>query len=127
MIDFAGCGAVHMVGGITGLFGSWIVGPRIGRFDSNGKPQPMPGHSASLTVLGVFLLWFGWYGFNPGSALLFVNNSDVSALAAVNTTMSASCATLASLFTLMLVEYLSTGMVLWDLIGCSNGALAGAC
>ena len=60
MLDFAGCGVVHMVGGITGLLGAYIVGARIGRFDSNGKAQPMPGHSASLTVLGVFLLWFGW-------------------------------------------------------------------
>lgn len=125
MIDFAGCGVVHMVGGFTGLVGAWVLGPRIGRFSSDRKPVPMPGHSASLCILGVFLLWFGWYGFNPGSTLIMLNGSAVQALAAVNTTMSAACATLSALATLMLMEYMSTRMILWDLIGCANGTLAG--
>ncbi|KAG5238342.1 ammonium transporter member [Salix suchowensis] len=66
-IDFAGSGVVHLVGGIAGLWGSFIQGPRVGRFDAFGKPVPMRGHNATLVVLGTFLLWFGWFGFNPGS------------------------------------------------------------
>jgi ammonium transporter, Amt family len=60
MIDFAGSAVVHMVGGLAGLMGCIMVGPRLGRFDSNGKPVDMPGHSATLVVLGTCLLWFGW-------------------------------------------------------------------
>jgi Amt family ammonium transporter len=59
-IDFAGSGVVHMVGGFTGMWGCILVGPRMGRFDSNGNPVDMPGHSATLVVLGTVLLWFGW-------------------------------------------------------------------
>lgn len=68
MIDFAGSGVVHMVGGLAGLVGAVMVGPRLGRFDMNGKPVPMPGHSAILVVLGTMLLWFGWYGEWPQAA-----------------------------------------------------------
>nr|GLL44182.1 ammonium transporter 1 member 1-like [Ipomoea trifida] len=67
VIDFAGSGVVHMVGGIAGLYGALIEGPRIGRFDHTGRAVALRGHSASLVVLGTFLLWFGWFGFNPGS------------------------------------------------------------
>nr|AFU34589.1 ammonium transporter 1;1 [Alternanthera philoxeroides] len=67
VIDFAGSGVVHMVGGIAGFWGAFIEGPRIGRFDHEGRSVALRGHSASLVVLGTFLLWFGWYGFNPGS------------------------------------------------------------
>ncbi|KAM7258635.1 hypothetical protein ACFE04_014376 [Oxalis oulophora] len=67
VIDFAGSGVVHMVGGIAGLLGALIEGPRIGRFDHSGRSIALRGHSASLVVLGTFMLWFGWYGFNPGS------------------------------------------------------------
>ena len=59
MIDFAGSGVVHMVGGFAGLMGAAIVGPRTGRFDANGRAVAMPGHNASLVVLGTFILWFG--------------------------------------------------------------------
>ncbi|KAG9453982.1 hypothetical protein H6P81_006886 [Aristolochia fimbriata] len=66
-VDFAGSGVVHLVGGVAGLWGSLIEGPRVGRFDAFGQPVPMRGHNATLVVLGTFLLWFGWFGFNPGS------------------------------------------------------------
>lgn len=67
--DFAGDAAVHTVGGIASLAAAWVLGPRIGRFDAAGNPVDMPGHNASLTLLGVFLLWFGWYGeCTPASA-----------------------------------------------------------
>ncbi|KAK8657225.1 hypothetical protein V6N13_035476 [Hibiscus sabdariffa] len=67
VIDFAGSGVVHMVGGIAGLWGALIEGPRIGRFDNSGKSVALHGHNSTLVVLGTFILWFGWYGFNPGS------------------------------------------------------------
>lgn len=125
VIDFAGCAAVHMIGGLSGLAGAYIVGPRIGRFGADGSPVDMPGHNASLAILGVFILWFGWYGFNPGSALAIIGSSTVAAVAAVNTTLSAAAGTLSTLFALMAVNWMSTGEVIWDLIGTSNGTLAG--
>jgi hypothetical protein len=69
LVDFAGSGIVHMTGGVAALVGAAIVGPRIGRFDEAGKPLAMPGHSTTLQVMGTFMLWLGWYGFNPGSTL----------------------------------------------------------
>lgn len=62
--DFAGSTAVHMVGGIAALVGAIILGPRLGKYDKNGKPKAIPGHSLTLGALGVFILWFCWFGFN---------------------------------------------------------------
>ncbi|GAB4821856.1 hypothetical protein N2152v2_008902 [Parachlorella kessleri] len=132
--DFAGDGPVHMVGGFASLAGAWVLGPRIGRFDSAGKPVDMPGHNASLNLLGVFLLWFGWYGFNPGSTNAILSNtgrfsaggfSSVCAAIAVNTTVAAAAGTLATLFITMAISYFTVGVVVWDLIIAGNGALAG--
>ncbi|XP_039005769.1 ammonium transporter 1 member 4-like [Hibiscus syriacus] len=67
VIDFVGSRVVHMVSSFAGLWGAWIEGPRMGRFNSDGKPVCLGGHSCTLVVLGTFLLWFSWYGFNPGS------------------------------------------------------------
>lgn len=89
------------------------------------QPQNIPGHNASLAILGVFILWFGWYGFNPGSALAIIDASTVAALSAINTTLSAAGGTLSTLVLLMAIEYIATGHVVWDLIGASNGTLAG--
>ena len=93
--DFAGSGVVHMVGGFAGLAGAIALGPRLGRYDAEGRSVPMPGHSISLATLGVFILWVGWYGFNPGSMLAFsgVDEAGVSAMSsvvmvAVNTTLA---------------------------------------
>lgn len=66
--DYAGSAVVHMVGGIAALIGAKILGPRIGKYDENGKPKAIPGHSLTLGALGVFILWFGWFGFNPASS-----------------------------------------------------------
>ncbi len=101
MMDYAGSGVVHMVGGFAGLAGCIMVGPRMGRFDSNGKPVEMPGHSATLVVLGTVLLWFGWYGFNPGSMLLIdnANNAMVVGRSAVTTTLSGAAGCLSCLMT----------------------------
>ena len=101
--DFAGSAVVHGVGGFAGLAGAIILGPRLGRF-VNGKSIPMPGHSLPLAALGVFILWFGWYGFNPGSQLAFHGTSDIDATMhiALTTTLAAGagglCATLLSWF-----------------------------
>ena len=67
--DFAGSGIVHLTGGAAAITAAAILGPRIGKFGKDGKPRVLPGHSASLTVLGTFILFFGWFGFNGGSVL----------------------------------------------------------
>ncbi|MBT3210407.1 MAG: ammonium transporter, partial [Planctomycetaceae bacterium] len=69
--DFAGSVVVHAVGGFAGLAGAIFLGPRIGRFTKDGKSGPIPGHNISFAALGVFILWVGWYGFNPGSQLTY--------------------------------------------------------
>ncbi len=90
-MDFAGSAVVHGVGGFAGLAGAIVLGPRLGRF-VNGKSIPMPGHSLPIAALGVFILWFGWYGFNPGSQLAFQSTSDIDATMhiAVTTTLAAA-------------------------------------
>jgi Amt family ammonium transporter len=75
-LDFAGATVVHMVGGLAGLVGAKMVGPRKGRFDSNGNSQPIPGHSMLLAVLGTLFLAFGWYGFNVGTQATVLSASD---------------------------------------------------
>jgi Amt family ammonium transporter len=121
VIDFAGSGVVHMTGGVAGLMGAMIVGPRTGRFGADGKPNPMPGHNAALVVLGTFILWVGWYGFNPGSQLAIagVTNAEVTSRVAVITTLAAA----AGGVTAMILHYALYGV--WDLIAVCNGVLGG--
>lgn len=90
--DFAGSCVVHAVGGFAGLAGAIALGPRLGRYTADGKSVPLPGHSITIATLGVFILWIGWYGFNPGSQLTFNSGADATAVAriAVNTTLSAA-------------------------------------
>ncbi len=123
--DFAGDGPVHMVGGFASLAAAYVLGPRIGRFDADGKPVDMPGHNASLTLLGVFLLWFGWYGFNPGSTLAIYGYSGLAAMVAINTTLGAASGALSCLLVNCITTYSSTGVVVYDLLMVGNGALAG--
>lgn len=90
--DFAGSLVVHAVGGFAGLAGSIVLGPRMGRFSKDGKPKAMPGHNLPIAALGVFILWVGWYGFNPGSQLA-IAGADNTALVmkiAVNTSLAAA-------------------------------------
>ena len=126
MLDFAGSGIVHMTGGVAGLVGAAIVGPRTGRFAPDGRVNPMPGHSAPLVVLGTFILWLGWYGFNPGSQLALVSYNDaasdnarVIARTAVTTTLSAAGGGVGA----MALNYYLYHV--WDLIAVCNGCLAG--
>jgi Amt family ammonium transporter len=130
MIDFAGSGVVHMTGGATALVAAIVLGPRIGRFhDEDGnllhKAHSFPPHSVALQVLGTFILWFGWYGFNPGSTLSLVGYGDVLALCAVTTTLSAASGAVSALFTDTLLGYLAEGETEYDLSMCMNGCLGG--
>ena len=89
MIDFAGSGIVHMTGGVAALVGAIFLGPRTGRFSPSGESIDMPGHSSVLVALGTFILWFGWYGFNPVSTLAF-EYMETAARVAVTTTLGAA-------------------------------------
>ncbi|MCL5999287.1 MAG: ammonium transporter [Chloroflexi bacterium] len=85
-VDFAGSGVVHMIGGSVALAGAIALGPRIGRFNKDGSPNAMPGHNIPMGILGTIILFFGWFGFNPGSSLAFVGGGgELAANAAVNT------------------------------------------
>ena len=95
-IDFAGSGAIHTVGGLTAFIGAAMVGPRLGKYKKNAEgkivPQAIPGHNLVIGALGVFILWFGWYGFNGAActsveqlAMVFVNTTIAPALATVTT------------------------------------------
>ncbi len=118
-VDFAGSGVVHMVGGTAGLVGTILLGPRKGAFQPGSHVQK--GHNVTIAGLGVFILWFGWFGFNPGSQLAIAGtgNADAVSLIAVNTNLAAaSGALVAVLLSWMRTGKASVGMLL-------NGALAG--
>ncbi|MFW2333321.1 ammonium transporter [Ilumatobacter sp.] len=114
--DFAGSGIVHMTGGVAALMGAFFLGPRLGKYDSNGKPRAIPGHSIPFAILGVFILWLGWFGFNPGSELA----ADGTVMTvAVNTMLAAVAGGLFCTVTIWLVA----GKPDVAMIG--NGVLAG--
>lgn len=97
MVDFAGSGVVHAMGGIIGLVGAWCIGPRIGKY-VNGKPQAIPGHHIPMVVIGTFILAFGWFGFNPGSTL---SGTDLRiSVVVVNTMLAGVAAAIATTITL---------------------------
>jgi Amt family ammonium transporter len=132
VVDFAGSGVVHMTGGATALVAAIVLGPRKGRFyDDDGNPletpTEFPAHNVALQVLGTFLLWFGWYGFNPGSALAIDNadSSATAALCAVTTTLAAASGCISSMFTDTIIEMMATGEASYDLTCAMNGCLGG--
>ena len=91
--DFAGSGVVHMTGGFAGLAGAIMLGPRLGRYNSDGKPNSMPGHSLPLATLGAFILFVGWFGFNGGSQLAIHGSANTHAVALICVnTLFAACA-----------------------------------
>lgn len=121
-----------MTGGMCALIGAVILGPRQGRFyDSDGTPLDQPvsfaPHSVTLQVLGTFILWFGWYGFNAGSTLGISdsNSGHVAALAAVNTTLSGAAAAVSAMFFESFLNYRSSGEIQYDLTMAMNGSLTG--
>jgi len=119
--DFAGSTVVHSVGGWLALIGAIVLGPRIGRFTKDGKAVAIPGHSITLATLGVFILWLGWFGFNPGSQLAISgSNADAVALVTVNTNLAAAAGALAA----MVVSWLFVAKKP-DLGTTLNGGLAG--
>lgn len=118
--DFAGSTVVHSVGGWIALLGAFFLGPRLGRFGRDGAPRAIPGHSISLATLGVFILWLGWFGFNPGSQLAATgSNADAIALVAANTNIAAAAGALGALITAWIAARKP------DLGQTLNGALAG--
>src|SRR5262245_6169705 len=95
-VDFAGSGVVHAMGGVIALAGAMILGPRIGKYDANGKPTAIPGHHIPAVVAGTFILAFGWFGFNPGSTL---SGTDLRiSVVVVNTMLAGITGSLASMF-----------------------------
>jgi Amt family ammonium transporter len=116
--DFAGSTVVHGVGGVTALVAAWMLGPRFGRFHKDGSPNYIGGHSLPLATIGVFILWFGWYGFNAGSTL-GMGEPEVVARVAINTTLAPSAAAIVAMF----VAWIRYGKP--DLTLALNGALAG--
>ena len=115
-IDFAGSTVVHSVGGWAALWGAIMLGPRKGRYTKEGKVTAIPGHSIPMAALGVFILWFGWFGFNPGSTTAGI--PDIARIA-VNTNLAAAAGAIASLITAWVIfRKPDAGMTL-------NGTLAG--
>ncbi len=115
-VDFAGSGLVHLVGGTAALMGALILGPRIGKFGRDGKPRAIPGHSIPLTIVGVFILFIGWFGFNPGSQL----QADLAVpVLAVLTALPAAAGAVAAMATSWIVQGKP------DVSMAGNGMLAG--
>ncbi|MBO5145966.1 MAG: ammonium transporter [Lachnospiraceae bacterium] len=114
--DFAGSAAVHMVGGVCALIGAKILGARHGKYDKAGKPNAIPGHNLPLGVLGVFILWFCWFGFNCGSTTVAATSLGAIAM---TTNLAAAAATLAAL-ALTWIKYGKP-----DVSMTCNGSLAG--
>ena len=113
--DFAGSCAVHMVGGCAALVGAIVLGPRIGKYDKNGKARPILGHNILIGALGVFILWFGWYGFNGAAATDTMQLSQIFA----TTTVDPAVATLSA----MIFTWIRNGKP--DVSMSLNGSLAG--
>jgi Amt family ammonium transporter len=116
-IDFAGSTIVHSVGGWAALAGALVLGPRIGKYNKDGSSNVIPGHSLTLGALGVFILWFGWFGFNPGSTLSGMNPGI--GYIAVTTNMAAAVGALSAL----IINWVKTGHPSTEMA--LNGALAG--
>jgi Amt family ammonium transporter len=119
--DFAGSTVVHSVGAWVGLAGAVVIGPRIGKYTKDGKARAIPGQNLALGALGVFILWFGWFGFNPGSQLAAAGSENASAISHIFVTTNLAAA--AGAVTAMIVtwvRYKRPGLSLT-----LNGALAG--
>ena len=117
MSDFAGSTVVHSTGGWLALTGAIVLGPRIGKYDGDGNPRPIAGHNLPLAALGVFILWLGWFGFNPGSQM-GADAAEISSIAITTNLAAATGAILAMITAWLILGKPDAGMAL-------NGALAG--
>jgi Amt family ammonium transporter len=119
--DFAGSSVVHMAGGMAALIGAVFLGPRIGKYDKNGKAKAIPGHSMTLATLGVFILWIGWFGFNPGSQLAAAGEVNAKAISLIFVTTNIAAA--GGAFSTMIYIWLQYKKPALSMT--LNGALAG--
>ncbi len=115
-VDFAGSTVVHSIGGWLALAGAIVLGPRIGKYGPDGKARAIPGHNIALAALGVFILWFGWFGFNPGSTTL--GDGEIGRVA-VTTNLAAAIGAIAAMLTAWVITKKPDGSM------ALNGALAG--
>ena len=117
--DFAGSAAVHAMGGFAALAAAIVLGPRLGKYDADGNPVAIPGHNLPLAAVGGFILWFGWFGFNPGSTLGAVGNWELIGTIASNTFLASAAGGIST----MLYTYFKYGQI--DVTMTINGVLAG--
>ena len=117
--DFAGSAAVHAMGGFSALAAAIVLGPRIGKYSKEGTSNTIPGHNLPLASVGAFILWFGWFGFNPGSSLGAVGNWELIGSVVVNTFLASAAGGIATMF----YTYFSYGKI--DITMVINGILAG--
>ena len=117
--DFAGSAAVHAMGGFSALAAAIVLGPRIGKYSKDGTSNTIPGHNLPLASVGAFILWFGWFGFNPGSSLGAVGNWELIGEVVVNTFLASAAGGIATMF----YTYFSYGKI--DITMVINGVLAG--
>jgi Amt family ammonium transporter len=119
--DFAGSAIVHSVGGVLALIGALALGPRVGKYDKNGKSRAIPGHNLTMAALGVFILWLGWFGFNPGSQLAAAG--EVNRIAISHVFLTTNLAAAAGGVATMFITWLKYGKPSLSLT--LNGVLAG--
>src|SRR3989338_2923857 len=117
MWDFAGSSVVHSVGGWAALAGILVLGPRFGKYDENGKVKPIPGHNLSLATIGCFILWLGWFGFNPGSTMAAAFE-DIARIC-----VTTNSAAIAAILSATVMSWILMGKP--DLVMTLNGCLAG--
>jgi Amt family ammonium transporter len=119
--DFAGSTIVHSVGGVLAFLGAVALGPRIGKYDKKGNSHAIPGHSLAMSALGVFILWFGWFGFNPGSQL--AASGEINRVAISHIFLTTNLAAAAGGLATMYVSWVKYGKPSFSLT--LNGVLAG--
>ena len=119
--DFAGSAIVHSVGGVLAFVGALCLGPRLGKYDKNGKSRAIPGHNLMAAALGVFILWFGWFGFNPGSQL--AASGEVNRVAISHVFLTTNLAAAAGGIGTMFTSWIKYGKPSFSLT--LNGVLAG--
>jgi len=119
--DFAGSAIVHSVGGVLAFVGAWVLGPRLGKYRKDGRSNAIPGHSLMAAALGVFILWFGWFGFNPGSQL--AASGEVNRVAISHVFLTTNLAAVAGGLGTMFTSWIKYGKPSFSLT--LNGILAG--